>query len=118
MKKLTKKKALEICADLWGWLEKHPNKRKGYWPGWETNGGQIPAMKDKCPCCQYGANKEGTNRCDICPLKSFWDTSKGSSAWLCMYSSSQYFKWDSTLAPKTRKKYAKMIKDECLRRLK
>ncbi len=102
--KLTKKKALEICAELWGWLKDTPSKEKYDWPRWTENGGDILFMSNRCPLCEY------TNGdCKECPLVSFlsYCTSGGI-----------YTKWCRAESLKTRKKYAKMIKDECLRRLK
>lgn len=110
---MTEKEALEICAELWGWLEKNPSERKRDWPGWEYRGGNIPMMSGSCPCCEYNLQQYGSG-CSKCPLKDFWTRLNGDYQ-MC---GDQFYIWNATNSPKTRKKYAKMIKDECLRRIK
>ena len=46
--KLTKKKAVEICIELWTWLAE-TGGRKDDWPGWKIYG----EMQDSCPLCEY-----------------------------------------------------------------
>ena len=47
--KLTKRKALKICKELWEWLAENPDKQKIHWPDWEKYG----EMSHGCPCCEY-----------------------------------------------------------------
>jgi hypothetical protein len=64
MSELTKKKALEICRDLWTWLAEHPYKQKSEWPGWNKYG----EMRNSCPCCEYAFQNIGgacTSKCLI-----------------------------------------------------
>lgn len=85
--KLTRKKALEICRDLWRWLAKDPDRMKEEWPGWKTTG----RMAHDCPCCQYVTTKlkscgempcrdigdsvtpvDFAKAIALCPLKTLW----------------------------------------------
>ena len=113
--RLTKKKALQITADLWEWLEKHPSKEKHQWPEWEGNGGNISDMDNDCACCEYiDIHEIG---CDKCPLIKLWPFSKDLSS-SCLFGKYGYFdKWDNAISPKTRKKYARIIKEGALKAL-
>lgn len=53
--KLTKRKTLEICVQLWTWLSKHGNAGKEDWPGWkQLAGADIDEFFPcDCPCCAY-----------------------------------------------------------------
>lgn len=76
--RLTKKKSLEICVELWAWLAEDRGRLKHNWPGWERNGGIYPVMEHNCPCCDYAnqrlyINKERVNqmnRCNRCPIST------------------------------------------------
>ena len=61
--KLTKKKALEIAIELWGWIVDNPGKFKNAWPGWEKHG----EMRCDCPLCEYADLAH--SGCKRCPLK-------------------------------------------------
>lgn len=79
--KLTKRKALEICRDLWKWLAKHPEKGKYNWPMWKLYG----QMHMRCPCCEY--NSQHSMSCEkSCLIK--WPGGGG-----CCNRESPYFKW-------------------------
>jgi hypothetical protein len=67
---LTKRKALEICRDLWLWLADNPDQEKGEWPDWEEHGD----MDNFCPCCEYFLLTNSDNdACDEeCLLKDLW----------------------------------------------
>ncbi|MCK5341866.1 MAG: hypothetical protein KAR20_00600, partial [Candidatus Heimdallarchaeota archaeon] len=124
--KLTKKKALQITADLWGWLENNPEKTKLGWLGWKPNGGDIPHMRDGCACCEYAGRIsydddefEETN-CKKCPLIKLWPLIENGEGYPCNepnYGCSYYYKWDNTEVPETRKKYARIIKEGALKEL-
>lgn len=58
--KLTKKKAIEISIELWGWLAE-TGKLKSEWEGWEKYG----TMLADCPCCEYVQTRGG---CEDCPI--------------------------------------------------
>ena len=107
--KLTKKKAIELHRQLWDWLYHHPLKIKQDWPRWKQNSGDIPEEKILAHCfpCQYVQME-----CKECPLE--WpDVIKGErhrAVGFCADKS--YFKlWRKAKTPKTRKKYAKLIRD-------
>lgn len=60
--RLTKKKAKEICIELWTWLAETGNNYKGDWPGWNKYG----RMQGDCPFCEYDTRHLGA--CDSCPI--------------------------------------------------
>lgn len=47
--KLTKRKALQLCLELWWWIKDNPGYEKRDWPKWKEYG----YMKDDCPACEY-----------------------------------------------------------------
>jgi len=108
MKRLTKRKALEICRELWVWLADHPEKWKNEWPGWEKYG----KMKAYCPCCEYN-EQHGYHYCNAaCLIK--WPGG------ICLNDFSPYRQWAGAISPAIRTKYArKIVKlcDEALARL-
>jgi hypothetical protein len=76
---LTKRRALEICCDLWAWLAKNPNEEKENWPEWEFNEGSVPEMVNYCPCCEYVCQffkiteqELSGAHCPKCPLAGKW----------------------------------------------
>jgi hypothetical protein len=86
--KLTLRKSLEICKELWEWMRDNDARSsddKPNWPGWKKYG----AMVSYCPCCEYASqklrnidgdlliSKDGkpariTDMCQLCPLTDFW----------------------------------------------
>ena len=60
--RLTKKKAMEICIELWTYLAETGNKKED-WPGWEKYG----EMNAECPLCEYGDQNPAKAGCN-CPL--------------------------------------------------
>jgi len=104
--KLTKKKAIELHRELWDWLYGHPSKAKEDWPRWIEHGGTIPPVKDDCFLCEYARGPNGGfPNCSSCPLD--WGPT-----FYCALSSKSYFvAWAYSKTPKTRKKYAKIIRD-------
>lgn len=93
MSKLTKRKALELCHDLWVWVAK---QHKGASDDWEMKRG-WPGMKlqrfaNNCPCCEYAKNSDGSVDCERCPLINHWNAPAMSGA-LCMNSKSPYALW-------------------------
>lgn len=109
--KLTKKKAIELHRRLWDWLVQNPMKEKWDWSNWEKNGGDIPKCKNDCFLCGYvinqpgGADDDGNPDCELCPL----DWPKGS----CVFwdDGGLFNKWAYAKTPKTKKKYAILIRD-------
>lgn len=76
--RLTKRKALHLCLELWEWLEENPSASKWAWPRWNTNAGDVSNMLSDCPCCEYSKvpmTKDGRTRtCTKCPLLGYWTT--------------------------------------------
>ena len=101
--KLTEKRALEICRDLWAWLEENPKGKKYDWPGWRENGGTIPEMVFNCPCCEYAARERGVYpECKQCPLSHFWiENAHGdpSGNAPCERNGSPYLSWRFAISP-------------------
>lgn len=114
--KLSKKKALEICLELWTWLAETGGEYKEDWPEWEKYG----YMKHNCPCCEYTKKRvrgDSYSHCLWCPLLSFWPSNSFFGAPCCRLTS-PYRMWDRTNAPpRTRKKYAQKIVDGCVEAL-
>jgi len=101
--KLTKKKAIELHRELWDWLYHHPNKQKWDWPSWESNGGNIPRVSSYCFLCEYSV-QHWNNYCrETCILD--WSPDSG-----CL-GDGAFERWDNAISPRTRKKYAKIIRD-------
>jgi hypothetical protein len=98
--KLTKKKAIELHRELWDWLYHHPSKWKEGWPGWKEHG----EVAEDCFLCEYVKTNNLT--CSKCLLD--W----GSAVDCIGKDNNGYFaQWNDALIPKTRKKYAKIIRD-------
>lgn len=91
---LTKKQAYKLHYELWDWLYNNPNKHKWNWPKWEYNGGKVKTTQLDCFLCEiYGFKYQ--NECQGCPLDPF----------------SYWNDWQEAKTPKTKKKYAKLIRD-------
>lgn len=120
--KLTKKKALELCRDLWKWLEMNPERNKPAWPGWKTNRG-INRTSTFCPCCEYKSQecRSSKNYIDCengCVIYKIWGYKNGNL--VCIKPRSPYILWDNG-NKKEKKKYARIIRIACekeLRKLK
>ena len=66
--KLTKRKALEICKELWTWLAETGTGQKRDWPGWKKYG----EMACDCPCCEYALTlRREHQNCNVCPLLNY-----------------------------------------------
>jgi len=105
-KYLTRKKAIELCIELWEWCAK-TGKRKEEWPGWEkwkeTYG---DALMSDCWFCQYDYQQRIRYRksidddCKYCPLK-------GTGTFKCLRLA--YGKWEDAITPRIRKKCAALF---------
>jgi len=120
--KLTKRKALTICRDLWQWLAnqseiKYPDteRLKRDWRGWDKNGGPIPTMRYFCPCCAFAIDSiTDEPECKNCPLLKLW---KGNGIDKpCLSSSSPYEKWFKSHG-KAARKHATTIANACTKEL-
>ena len=117
--KLTKKRVLELCLDLWTWLRDNPMKRKSLWPGWEEHQAYL-----NCFACEYVQQQQQERRlleCSLCPLLSLWTKSKNKEDvddYPCSKSyTSPYEKWLNTDSARMRAKYAGKIVDFCRKEL-
>ncbi len=98
--RLTRKKAIELCIELWTWLAK-TGKRKGNWPKWDKYGDDIAS---NCWFCEYNDYRRKQNKtlifdCRYCPL--------GGEEYQCL--DLAYRKWENAQQTRTRKKYAKLF---------
>ena len=108
---LTRRQAIRRHRMLWGWLAdnpgtKHKLTKKSDWPGWEYNGGRYAEVDEDCFLCEY-AFRVIDMTCPQCPLDWGEDL-------LCV--ESIYLDWCEARTPKTRSKYAEIIRDLPVRR--
>jgi len=106
--KLSRKKAIELCIELWEWLAK-TGKTKVKWPGWEKYDDVIDSS---CWFCHYnnhtvrGDRIRTSGTCTKCPyLKKFGHCNTEEPP-------TYYGKWDNAQTPHTRKKYAKLFLEQ------
>ena len=97
--RLSRKKAIELCIELWTWLAE-TGKKKGDWPEWEKYG----HINFNCWFCEYDLQRRGKNKdyqmlCRSCPLGG------GFNKCLATY----YDNWGDAKTPRARKKYAKLF---------
>ncbi len=97
--KLTKKKALKICEELWFWLEKTGGRHKYEWKGWI----KYKDMRNNCPACEYNVQHSDGRCMSDCILASIWVVRH------CENEGSLYREWHRSKAKKDRKKYATII---------
>lgn len=113
MKKLTLKRSLELCLELWSWLRDNSNvTNKLDWPKWY----RYNEVYSRCFACEYDILEyEKHHRkdpslddvaCSFCPLRDLWDTD-------CTKDSSPYNKWCNAKTDGVRKKHAGIIADFC-----
>lgn len=105
--KLTRKKTIKLCIELWTWLAK-TGEEKESWPDWRNYGEKI---ENDCWFCHYQVQQNDkytttpwSNKddlCRYCPL-----TSIGTG---CQEVDSPFQKWIRVKAPFHRKKYAKLF---------
>ena len=92
--RLTRKKSIQICIELWTWLAETGRQKTG-WPGW----GKYGRMSCGCPFCEYAERKHGFASCDDCP---YFEKFKS-----CDSDDAPYEKWFDAETLTQRKKYAK-----------
>jgi hypothetical protein len=120
--KLTKKKALKICVELWDWLSKHPNSKKEDCPKMD----KYSDMENDCSCCEFVLQNfaykhqaefcSGTEFCNHCPLKRLWG-SNDDGLFDCEDTESPYNKWKFSES-KEKQEYAKIIANAARKELK
>ena len=96
--KLTKKKTIALHRELWDWLYRHPSEPKWKWPRW----GNFLEILNDCFPCEYTGQK-----CSECPLQ--WPKAK--DTFIPCGHGSIYYEWANSNNSRTRKKYAKMLRD-------
>lgn len=106
--KLTRKKAIELCVELWEWLAITGGKKKD-WPEWKKYDGAM----NNCWFCEYQEqqvkrykprNECKNGFCRYCPLTKIKIN--------CLDADCFYIQWDSAKMPRTRKKYAKLFLEQ------
>lgn len=101
--KLTKKEAVKLHRELWGWLAENPMKKKEDWPEMD----KYKPLFCECFPCQY-IRKQQEKECDEC-LFIWPDPTKHTDDALCQYS--LFGKWTAATKPEERSKYAALIRD-------
>ena len=100
--RLTRKKSIELCIELWTWCAK-TGKRKHSWLGWKEY--SILAASD-CWFCEYSKRRKkqcGGDTCQYCPLKQIE---------ISHCKKSYYKEWNIAITMKARKKYAKLFLEQ------
>lgn len=97
---ISKKEAIRLHREMWNWLYHHPTKAKDDWPEWEKNDGPIAEgpFGVWCFLCYFD--------CCILDWSPYTDCMKGKGEKVSFYR-----RWQRAKSPKTRKKYAKIIRD-------
>lgn len=103
---LTRKQAVRLHRELWDWLYENPDKKKHHWPRWELNNGRIKEVHSECFLCHISDFD-----CEACILnpKPFKNTTYTNTDKLCL--GGLWQRWNDVKTPKTRKKYAALIRD-------
>ena len=101
---LSKKKAVELDREKWDWLYRHPSKNKEDWPRWKKNGGDLDEVSMDCFACEYVEQFE-EEECRLCPF--VWPH----AACLAPNRKGLYNRWKDAKTHRTRKKYARLIRD-------
>ena len=115
--RLTRKKAIELCIELWTWLAK-TGKHKKEWPDWEKwykkSNDATPLLANQCWFCYYdnfttkGTRRKNGGHCQNCPYyKVFGHCYREKPH------PTYYWKWEEEAeTPRTRKKYAKLFLEQ------
>src|SRR5690348_4261408 len=112
--KLTKKQALELCAELWHWIAKQNKRHEGvgpkyWWPGFDRR-----EIINACPCCEFAKDARGRVDCNKCPLLSTWKPDGVNVP--CYSPKSPYLKWLNSTG-KSASRYASIIAKASVREL-
>jgi len=104
--RLTRKKAIELCIELWTWLAK-TGKKKEKWPEWE----KYDVIKNDCWFCEHliyqqKRNEEYPTKILPCIKYCIYYKKYGK----CQDNGKTIFdEWDEARTPEERKKYAKLF---------
>jgi len=132
-KKLSLLETLQLCRDMWRWLEKNPScidKTLALTTLWDNK--YKPYLE--CFCCEYviqkfhGKRGKITKLCGLCPLTELWVGKEkpinAVGSCICeSYVSSPWYLWNYTgesikKGKQTRKLAAKKIADFCENKIK
>lgn len=111
--RLSRKKAIELCIELWTWLAETGAKHKSQWPEWSKylkyNIPRNSGTYHECWLCEYAyqvkrRKPESINdKCEYCLYNKKYGL-------CCAIGEFHYFKeWDNAKQSRTRKKYAKLF---------
>ena len=100
--RLSRKKAIALCIELWEWLAETGEEWKADWPGWKKYGN---ICWSHCWFCEYSNRKLKNDtgvECRECPLSG--------KDFECdrLY----YGEWKAAKTPHARKKYAKLFLEQ------
>ena len=120
---MKRKRALELCRDLWDELSKTGIDEKEGTKFCEKH----PSLNSDCPCCEYvskfpkiyrslGLSSRPALDCKRCPLKKAWPFDDLVAP--CINDESPYERWGCASTKKERKKYARIIRDAAIAELK
>ncbi len=104
--KLTRRKAIELCIELWTWCMETGGKKEN-WPEWKKYKDLIVEIEDAMWCwfCLYNNRKQRQKQhesdCRSCP---YWK-----EYGFCAKDGNPFGGWDDAKTPRTRKKYAKLF---------
>ena len=96
--KLTKKQIYDNHYLLWDDMYHNPKKEKSDWHRWKYNGGDIGAIQDNCFLCEWFAGRGGCAECLLGGFDFFEHCDL-------------FHEWGRAKTLKTKKKYAKLIRD-------
>ena len=97
IKRINRKIAVRLCAEMWEWLAKNPGNSKAAWPQWsnlEKKYGEITHYCFACHLCEQ--------QCRECFMIELWPNS-------CNVHDSVYEKWLQSDVTIGQKKYATII---------
>ncbi len=109
--KLTKKKSIELCIELWSWLAETGEGKEG-WPRWKEYKDFHVELDDACWCwfCLYNNRKQNRPQdfaeCNFaCPYYRKY-------GFCAEYGEGIYWIWDMAGSLYDKKKYAKLFLEQ------
>ena len=113
--RLTRKKAIELCIELWTWLAK-TGKLKEDWPKWEEYSKKYGSddiyspVCNHCWFCEYSCQRSSSMllNCKFCPYRIKYGHCHSNKKDVLNH----YGHWFEAKTPRTRKKYAKLFLEQ------
>ncbi len=100
--RLTRKKSIELCIELWEWLAETGGYKED-WPKWKEYG----TISNYCWFCEYDTRRSlGEGHCNHCPFEKQYGHCN------TITEVSYYPKWIKAKFSRTRKKYAKLFLEQ------